>query len=63
MRGLVNRIFPGLQVYVYKVSDSTVDSAGAILFMATYVRACRTVRTCIGVAWRAELNSFLACSN
>ena len=54
-------ILPGLQVHVWKVSDSTVDSAVAILFVATYVRACRTLRTCIGVAWRAELYPFLAC--
>ena len=51
-------ILPALLVYVWKVSDSTVDSAVAILFAATYVRACRTLRTCIGVAWRAELYPF-----
>ena len=54
-------ILPGLLVYVWKVSDSTVDSAVAILFVATYVRACRTLRTGIGVAWRAELYPFPAC--
>ena len=54
-------ILPGLLVYVWKVTDSTVDSAVAILLVATHVWACRTLRTCFGVARRAELYPFLAC--
>ena len=31
-------ILPGLQVYVWKVTDSTIDSAVAILFVAKYIK-------------------------
>ena len=39
----------------------TAGVAVAILFVATYVKACRTLGTCIGVAWKAKLHSYLAC--
>ena len=39
----------------------TAGVAVAILFVATYVKACRTLGTCTGVAWKAKLHSCLAC--